>query len=366
MDTLPRTVTATRGDAGRRLDLVLRRYLADVRTATRTRVQAWIEQGHVSVNGTPVRRTARRVAFGDTLAITVPHDLARRTRAGIVGRDPMAPERQAMAPEDVPLEVLYEDDHLLAVDKAAGVVVHPAYRNTAGTVMNALVWRARAWPADQRPSIVGRLDKLTTGILVVAKTAAVHAALQRELASRDAEKDYLAVVYGRVNVARGEVCLPLARDSRDRRRVTVSPTAGAQSVTRFERIARAAAPAAGLSLVRCRLVTGRMHQIRVHLAARGWPLVGDPVYGEPRWSAVRDPALSAALRAFPRQALHAWRLAFRHPATGATLRIEAPPPHDLAALLSVTGRRDPRARHALKGVPYTHDVTVRRPVSSCL
>jgi 23S rRNA pseudouridine1911/1915/1917 synthase len=331
MDTFPRTVRATRGDAGQRLDLVLRRYLTDVRTATRTRVQAWIEQGHVSVNGTPIRRTARRVALGDTLAITVPHDLEGRAEGGNRARDGLAPEGH-----HVPLEVLYEDDHLLAVDKPAGVVVHPAYRNTGGTVMNALVCRARTWPPDQRPSIVGRLDKLTTGILVVAKTAAAHAALQRALASKDAEKDYLAVVYGRLNVARGEVCLPLARDPRDRRRVTVSST-GAQSVTRFERVARVAAPAAGLSLVRCRLATGRMHQIRVHLAARGWPVVGDPVYGEPRWSAVRDHALAAALRAFPRQALHAWRLAVRHPTTGATLRIEASPPRDLAELLSITG-----------------------------
>jgi 23S rRNA pseudouridine1911/1915/1917 synthase len=242
-----------------------------------------------------------------------------------------------MAPEDVRLEVLYEDDYLIALDKPAGVVVHPGYRNTTGTVMNALLWRARKWPAPQRPSIVGRLDKLTSGIVIVAKTAAAHAALQRAMAARDAHKDYLAVVYGRVNVAKGEISFRLRRDPGDRRRMTVSPTVGAQSLTRFERLARVAAPRAGLSLVRCQLVTGRMHQVRVHLAACGWPIVGDPVYGEPRWSKVSDPVLATTLRTFPRQALHAWRLALTHPVTRARLLLEGPVPHDLEHLLTVTG-----------------------------
>ena len=151
------------------------------------------------------------------------------------------------------------------------------------------------------------------------------------------EKDYLAVVYGRVNVARGEIDLRLGRDRGDRRRVVGSATVGMASLTRFERLARVAAPGAGLSLLRCRLATGRTHQIRVHLAARGWPLVGDPVYGEPRWSQIADPRLAATLRAFPRQALHAWRVGMIHPATGAALEIEAPVPDDLRELLQVSG-----------------------------
>jgi 23S rRNA pseudouridine1911/1915/1917 synthase len=144
-------------------------------------------------------------------------------------------------------------------------------------------------------------------------------------------------VYGRVNVARGEIDLRLAKDRRDRRKVVASPTIGAESFTQFERLARVAAPRAGLSLLRCRLGTGRTHQIRVHLAARGWPLVGDPMYGEPRWSQIDDPALAAALRAFPRQALHAWRVAFTHPMTRARLTIEAPVPHDIQTLLDAAG-----------------------------
>ena len=156
------------------------------------------------------------------------------------------------------------------------------------------------------------------------------------------------MVYGRVNVARGEIDLRLGRDRGDRRRVVGSATVGAPSLTRFERLARVAAPRAGLSLLRCRLATGRTHQIRVHLAARGWPLVGDPAYGEPRWSQIADPTLAATLRAFPRQALHAWRVGLIHPVTGARLEIEAPVPDDLKELLhgvgAVTVRLKPARR----------------------
>ena len=148
------------------------------------------------------------------------------------------------------------------------------------------------------------------------------------------------MVYGRVNVARGEIDLRLSRDPGDRRLVVATaPDAmrGASSLTMFERLARVPAARAGLSLLRCRLATGRTHQIRVHLAARGWPIVGDPTYGEPRWSRIDDPALAATLRAFPRQALHAWRVTLTHPATGERVQIEAPVPQDVAELLTASG-----------------------------
>ena len=297
---------------------MLRRHLADVDAATRTQVQAWIENGHVTVNGVPVHRTAARATAGDVVTVTLP---------------PPAP-RAAMAAENVALKILYEDDHLLALDKPAGVVVHPSYKNAAGTILNALLWHARGWPGGQRPSLVGRLDKGTSGILVVAKTAPIHAALQRTMASSEAEKDYLAVVYGRVKTARGEIALRLGHDPMDRRRMVASSSVGVPSLTRFERLACAAAPRAGLSLLRCRLVTGRTHQIRAHLAARNWPPVGDPVYGDPRWTTIADPALAAALRAFPRQALHAWRVAFAHPVTHRRVVLEAPLPRDFEGLLT--------------------------------
>src|SRR5262245_8871587 len=323
MSRLVRTLVADRGDAGVRLDLVVRRHLRDVDAATRTRVQAWIESGQVTVNGATIRRAAARAALGDVVSVAVPEP----------------PPRRPMRAEDVALDVLYEDDDLLALNKPAGIVVHPAYKHPTGTLMNALLWYARAWTNGARPSIVGRLDKGTTGIVLVAKSPAVHALAARRLqtsGARGAAKDYLAVVYGRPP-ARGAIDLRLRLSPRDRRRVVASESAGAHSLTEFERVERVRAPRAGLALLRCHLVTGRRHQIRVHLAARGWPIVGDSVYGEPAWSGILDRMLQAALRAFPRQALHAWRLAFTHPITGAPVAIEAPVPRDIADLLALAG-----------------------------
>ena len=317
----PRTLTTDRGDIGLRIDLVLRRHLTDVGSATRTRVQSWIEGGLVTLNGRLVRRVATRAAPGDVLTVVLPAEVGR----------------PLMAAEEMPVRVLYEDEHLLIVDKPAGIVVHPTHRHLAGTMMNALLWYARTWPPASRPSIVGRLDKLTSGLVVVARTAAIHAALQRTWSSSQTEKDYLALVYGRVSSARGVIELGLRRDPTDRRRVIASATLGAPSVTRFERAGRVAAPRVGLSLLRCRLVTGRTHQIRVHLMTQGWPIVGDPVYGSPRWKEIDDHLLAEALQSFPRQALHAWRVAFVHPVTGRRLLVESPVPEDLADLISVSG-----------------------------
>jgi 23S rRNA pseudouridine1911/1915/1917 synthase len=226
---------------------------------------------------------------------------------------------------------LYEDEDLLAADKPAGVVVHPTYKNPEGTLMDALRNHARGWAAGCRPSLVGRLDKLTSGIVIVAKTAGVHAALQRGLASARSEKHYLALVYGGASLERGEIDLRLRVDESDRRRVIASDS-GKPSVTRFERIATTGA----VSLLRCRPLTGRRHQIRVHLASSGWPIVGDPAYpeqGQP-WLHIEDAGLRRRLRAFPRQALHAWRVAFDHPVSGARVAIEAPIPADLRDLLA--------------------------------
>jgi 23S rRNA pseudouridine1911/1915/1917 synthase len=311
-----RILKADRGDGRQRLDLVVRRHLSDVGIATRTRVQRWISAGRVAVNGTIVRRASARAAFGDVVTVTLPDHAVR----------------DAMTVEPLPLDILYEDDHLMAVNKPAGVVVHPGYRNTSHTLMNALLWHARDWTPPQRPSIVGRLDKLTSGVVIVAKTPAVHAALQRTMASGRAEKRYLAVVYGRAG-RKGTIDLRLRRDPRDRRRVIASRTDGAPSVTTFERVDRTAE----LSLLQCWLITGRTHQIRVHLAASGWPLVGDPAYGQPRWTGVADSSLAAALRSFPRQALHAWQLALPHPFTGKPLQIEAEAPADFHNLLIASG-----------------------------
>jgi 23S rRNA pseudouridine1911/1915/1917 synthase len=317
-----RRIVADRGDHGRRLDLVIRRHLADLRGATRTQVQGWIAGGAVTVNGRAIRRAAARVAAGDAVTVPLPAEFAA--------------ERPVMAPQDLALDILFEDEHLIAINKPPGVVVHPTYRHTDGTVMNALLWRARQWTGSNRPSMVNRLDKLTSGIVIGAKTARAHAAMQRALAGDRAAKEYLALVYGRVSRRRGTIDLGLRRDPRDRRRV-VAASNGAPSLTRWERLGHARAEPTGLALLKCRLVTGRMHQIRVHLAASGWPLVGDAKYGGPLWRDIADANLREAVRAFTRQALHAWRLAVTHPLTGIPLRIEASPPEDLRRLMATTG-----------------------------
>ena len=214
--------------------------------------------------------------------------------------------------------VLFEDDDLLIVDKPAGVVVHPSYKNPGGTLLDALAELAVAWPPGRRPSIVGRLDKQTSGLVVVAKHADAHAALQRALASTTAEKIYLAIVRGTPPEC-GTIDVPLAHDPVDRRRRMASAN-GAPSVTEFERLDTGRGIAGTVSLLRCRLRSGRRHQIRVHVATRGWPIVGDAIYGE-------------AIDGVTRHALHAWRVAFRHPSTGDRVEVEAPPPQDFCSLL---------------------------------
>jgi 23S rRNA pseudouridine1911/1915/1917 synthase len=211
------------------------------------------------------------------------------------------------------LEILFEDECFIAIDKPAGLVVHPTYKNPDGTLLDEL----RAREPEITLSLVGRLDKLTSGIVVVAKSAVLHAAMQK--AWPDAEKEYLAVVHGCVAPVRGEIDLPLGTDPADRRRRIVRAD-GASCLTRYARLEYDST--SDRSLVQCRLATGRTHQIRVHLAARGWPIVGDAVYGE-------------AVPAFPRHALHAWRLALAHPRSGRRLQIEAPAPAALTSQLHV-------------------------------
>lgn len=313
-----RTIDIDRGDHGVRVDRVLLRHLRDERAISRNRIQKWIDAGDVLVNGTPAARAAWRVQAGDEVRVKVEH-LQPRTR----------PAAQAMD-----LDVLYEDDDLLAINKPAGLVVHPSYQNAGGTLMNGVLERAKAWPEGSRPGLLGRLDKNTSGVVVVAKRPAVHAALQRAMDARRIDKDYAAIVWGRPSPVRGTIDLALDRDPWDRRRITVTDRGGQPSVTKYERLSVSGGNPSGLppfSLVRCRLITGRTHQIRVHLAARGWPIVGDAVYGRKRKGGEPTPLDEVAF-AFPRQALHAWRLSLRQPTTGVPMEIVAPLPDDMQQL----------------------------------
>jgi 23S rRNA pseudouridine1911/1915/1917 synthase len=317
VSSLSRIIRADRGDDRERLDRVLQRHLADRPDITRARIQGWIGEGLVRINGAPAAKPASRPALGDRIEILLPPP----------------PERRAIPAQEMPLAVLFEDEHLLALDKPPGIVVHPAPGHREGTLINALLWRARDWEEGRRPGLVNRLDRGTSGVLLVAKTAAVHAALTRSLRSRLTEKDYLALIYGTTPSDQGRIELRILRDPADLTRRMTSKSEGKESVTLYERLAEAG----GLTLLRCRLLTGRTHQIRVHLRSQGWPIVGDPLYGEPRWKGIADEGVAAACRDFSRQALHARRLSFLHPATGARLAITAQVPGDLAVLLAAAG-----------------------------
>lgn len=308
-----------RGDVGVRVDRVLLRHLNHLPGLTRNRIQRLIDAGAVSVDGRPVSRPAARLPAGASLTIDLPDRKPRQS-----------PEAQAL-----PLDVRYEDDALIVVAKPAGQVSHPAFRNTSGTLLNALLGRAAGrW----QPALVSRLDKDTSGLVIVAKAREVQAAMQR-LGDRNLiEKDYLAIVAGKPP-SRGVIDLALDRDPWDARRVTVRDRGGVPSVTTFQRIRTFAL---GLdrhvSLVKCRLITGRTHQIRVHLAAKGWPIIGDAVYGTSRRGTPEGSRLTAGLT-IARQALHAWRVAFPHPSTGTALEVSAEIPADMQAVLEAAEQR---------------------------
>ena len=234
---------------------------------SRNQIQKWIDAGEVLVNGAPAARAAWRMQAGDALAV----------------RFEARPPKSRPAAESIPLDVLYEDDDLLAINKPAGLVVHPSYKNVHGTLMNGVLALAREWPAGSKPGLLGRLDKHTSGVVLITKRGQVHAALQRAMDARRVDKEYLAVVWGKPSPARGTIDLALDRDPWDRRRITVTDRGGQPSVTRYERLGTSE----GFSVLRLRLITGRTHQIRVHVAAKGWPIVGDAVYG--RNSPLREP-----------------------------------------------------------------------------
>ena len=314
------TVLIDRGDVGIRIDRVLLRHLAHIPGVTRNRLQRLIDDGRVSVNGVQVSRPSRRVNSADTITVELPPRRARVT--------PRA--------EDIPLFVLYEDNRLLVVNKPPGLVSHPAFRNASGTLLNALLAHANGrW----KPALLSRLDKDTSGLVLVAKDAVTQAALQRLGNANQIDKDYLAIVLGRPP-SKGTIDLALDRDPWDRRRVTVRDRGGMPSVTRFERLRSINLQVRhAVTLLRCRLITGRTHQIRVHLAAKGWPIVGDPVYGKQTIGATA----TLGLPAMGRQALHAWRIGFAHPVNGQRIDVAAPLPADMQQFLEAAGLSDATA-----------------------
>ena len=310
--------------AGERLDRFLGGAAAARRVAlSRTRLKALIEAGEVSVDGGVARDPSLRVAEGARIAFEAP-----------------PAEESPLAGEDLPLAVVYEDEHLIVIDKPAGLVVHPAPGHPAGTLVNALIRHCGTSLSGvggvRRPGIVHRLDKDTSGLLVVAKTDAAHRGLSELFADHgrtgSLEREYLAVVWGGFDAATGKVVAPIGRDPRRREKMAVATEERGRRATTHWRLEEAFGPA---SLIACRLETGRTHQIRVHMASIGHPLLGDSVYGAGFKTKVArlGEAARAALAGLGRQALHASVLGFEHPATGETLRFESPPPEDFSLLL---------------------------------
>lgn len=300
--------------AGWRLD----RALADtLPTLSRERLKTLVKAGALEREGQPVRDPALKVVGSEQFSLVVPR--------------PTAAEAEA---QDIPLLIVHEDEHLLVVDKPAGLVVHPAAGNLDGTLVNALLHhcagRLSGIGGVARPGIVHRIDKDTSGLLVVAKTDVAHEGLARQFATHSIERRYVAAVNGIPSLAEGSIDAPLARSSHDRKKIAVvGEGRGKRAVTHWKRLAIGKDAAR----IECRLETGRTHQVRVHMASLGHPLVGDPVYGRSN----RTVAAICKNLNFKRQALHAAMLGFVHPVTKHRLSFDSPVPKDMQELFKTLG-----------------------------
>jgi len=301
-------------EAGGRLDKALAAALPDF---SRARLQALIAEGRVSRNGSPVSDGSSKAQAGD-YRLEIP--------------PPVAAEPQ---PEDLPIRVLFEDAHLVVIDKAPGMAMHPAPGTESGTLVNALLHHCgdslSGIGGVARPGIVHRIDKETSGVVVAAKTDAAHQGLSALFAAHDIDREYIALTRGAPSPIRGTIEGAIARSTADRKKMAVVKSGGRHAVTHYT-VARVFGPQERplAARVACRLETGRTHQIRVHLASKGAPCLGDPTYGSGSPSQPVKEAIAAA--GLKRQALHAAVLGFVHPITGETLRFESPLPADMARL----------------------------------
>jgi 23S rRNA pseudouridine1911/1915/1917 synthase len=310
------TIRAGEADAGQRLDRLLALHLPQL---SRTRLKRLIETGHVTERGSAVRDPSLRVRNDQNFVVILP-------------------EIEEAAPEAQPidLDIRFEDAHLIVIDKPAGMVVHPAPGNPDGTLVNALLDHCGASLSGiggvRRPGIVHRLDKDTSGLMVVAKTEAAHQALSRDFAARRIERAYAALVWGVPHPPAGEIAGNIGRSTVNRKKMAVlGEGRGRPALTRY-RVERTYGTDA--ALVECRLATGRTHQIRVHLAHFRHPVIGDPVYGTRAGRSVAQSGpVGAQIAQFPRQALHARRLGFDHPVNGRRLEFDSPLPADLRQLV---------------------------------
>ena len=295
--------------AGERLDKVLAGSLPDY---SRNRLKTWVEAGAVMVDGKVTK--ARYLLRGGESIKVFPQEM---------------PEQFAFSPENIPLDVVYEDDAIIVINKPPGLVVHPAAGNWSGTLLNGLLFKYPELKSLPRAGIVHRLDKDTSGLMVVARTAQAQTSLVRQLQDRTVGRRYLAWVWGEAP-SQGKVLASVGRDHRDRLKMAAGSPQGKPAATLFRRLAKSTFLESPLALLECRLETGRTHQIRVHLESLGFPLLGDPVYRK------KTPGVAKSLP-FERQALHAFALSLQHPVTQELVSWFRLPPLDLMQLLPQVG-----------------------------
>jgi 23S rRNA pseudouridine1911/1915/1917 synthase len=305
------TLFVDKSDAGKRLDILIAAKVSDY---SRSHIAGLIVNGKIQVDGV-VKKPGYRVKAGDEIRVVLP-----------------LPESVSFDPEPIEIDIIYEDEDLIIIDKPAGFVVHPAPGHHTGTLVNALLYRypeLSTLAEDFRSGIVHRLDKNTSGLLIVAKNPVAHKNLSAQFKSRKIRKTYLALVWGEVKADSGVISLPVGRHPVDRKRMSTHSRKARSAETwwkvseRFE----------GLTLLELGLQTGRTHQIRVHCAAINHPIVGDPVYGRRKARKKASKAVALISRTAGRQMLHAWRLEFSHPITHKALSYEAPIPRDMAELI---------------------------------
>jgi 23S rRNA pseudouridine1911/1915/1917 synthase len=315
--------------AGERLDKALALSLPDY---SRNRLKSWVETGAVMVDGKVTK--ARYLLRGGESIKVFPQEM---------------PEQFAFTPEDIPLDIVYEDQSLIVINKQPGLVVHPAAGNWSGTLLNGLLFRYPELKSLPRAGIVHRLDKDTSGLMVVARTAQAQTSLVRQLQERTVGRRYLAWVWGDTP-SQGKVLATVGRDQRDRLRMATGNAQGKPAATVFRRLAKGSFSESSLALLECRLETGRTHQIRVHLESLGFPLLGDPVYRK------KTPGAAKSLP-FERQALHAFALSLQHPLSSEWMTWFRLPPPDLMDLLSQVGMSEedlPKEEALLASIKNDH------------
>jgi 23S rRNA pseudouridine1911/1915/1917 synthase len=307
-----RETTVGEAQSGLRLDRALGELFGE---HSRNFLAHLVEDGHVRIDGSVARKVSQRVHAGQRLEIDIPE---------------AAPT--SLASQEIPITVLHDDADIVVIDKPAGLVVHPAAGHPDQTLVNALLFHVKDLSGiggELRPGIVHRLDKDTSGVMVIAKNDEAHRKLTAEWNTDRVRKEYFALVYGTPAHERGTIDAPIGRDPRDRKRMAVVAN-GRRAITDYEVAERLRY----VSLLRCRLHTGRTHQIRVHMKHLGHPIVGDPVYSGPQWRGIPDKRVQKVLASLDRQMLHAAKIAFVHPGTGENVSYEAPLPRDFAEVLS--------------------------------